>query len=95
MKTKKRCHDYEFDAVGNPYPKRPVNWQRDQRNRCALERMRPDPEDYGDPLTPRDLDRLALRNSVRSDLIWYCALSSIAGLVTWLIVTAWIAGGPR
>ena len=81
---------------------RPVDWARDQRARLgAVERMAvgvgPVAEDYGDPCTPATVSDAVWRGR----LAWWGTWAAMAGLVSWLVVTAWQvwemgnSGGPR
>ena len=78
---------------------RPIDWARYQRHRTlrpAIERMTVVRDDYGPALTPAGVTRavwrgrlVAVWNAVRSDTGWYLAWAMLAGIVAWLVLTAW------
>ena len=93
---------------------RPVDWARDQRNRAAWSAGMPTPdrlasamvrpavvrmgagvaEDYGDPCTPATVSDAVWRGRA----LWWGTWAAMAGLVSWLVVTAWQVwemGGAR
>ena len=78
---------------------RPVDWARDQRARLGVvERMAvgvgPVAEDFGDPCTPETVSAAVWRGRA----LWWGTWAAPAGLVSWLVVTAWEVwemGGAR
>ena len=70
---------------------RPVDWARDQRARMATDAAnsfpmgRPTPEDYGDACTPETVSDAVWRGRA----LWWGTWAALAGIVSWLVVTAW------
>ena len=63
---------------------RPVDWARDQRARLAVG-VGPVVEDFGDPCTPAVVYAAVWRGRA----LWWGTWSAFAGLMSWLILTAW------